>query len=107
MRQPDIEIYLKDAEHPAITTWLSGAIGPCSAWQQKGQTYQCVAGNVPVTWLPRAVGKWHSLLLDSDATPWNTDRECARAAFAESAPAFPRLRVHNVSWLISCFYRIA
>lgn len=82
MRQPDIEIYLKDAEHPAITAWLSGAIGPCSAWQQKGQTYQCVAGNVPVTWLPRAVGKWHSLLLDSDATPWNTDLECARAAFA-------------------------
>jgi hypothetical protein len=35
-----------------------------------------------VTWLPKAVGKWHSLLLDSDSTPWETDLECARAAFA-------------------------
>ncbi|MBF7729686.1 hypothetical protein [Pseudomonas sp. N040] len=82
MRQPDIEIYLKDAEHPAVASWLATAIGPCTAWQQKGQTYKCMAGSIPVTWLPRAVGKWHSLLLDSDATPWANDLECARAAFA-------------------------
>ena len=82
MRQPDIEIYLKDADHTAITGWLSTAIGPCSPWQQKGQTYKCRAGDIPVTWLPKAVGKWHSLLLESDATPWATDRDCAEAACA-------------------------
>ena len=82
MRQPDIEIYLKDAEQPAIAAWLSQALGPCSDWQQKGQTYQCTAGKIPVVWLPKAVGKWHSLLLDSDNTPWADDLECARAAFA-------------------------
>lgn len=82
MRQPDIEIYLRDAEHPAIAAWLSDAIGPCTAWQQQGQVYKCKAGNIPVIWLPKAVGKWHSLLLDSDATPWADDLECARAAFA-------------------------
>jgi hypothetical protein len=51
MRQPDIEIYLKDAEvdHKAITAWLEKVLGPCSAWQQKGQTYKCQAGAIPVT----------------------------------------------------------
>ncbi len=33
-----------------------------------------------MTWLPNAVGKWHCLLLESDATPWADDIACARAA---------------------------
>jgi hypothetical protein len=37
---------------------------------------------VSVTWLPKAVGKWNSLFLDSDQTPWEDDIACARAAFA-------------------------
>lgn len=82
MRQPDIEIYLKDADHRAIAAWLTDAIGPCSEWQSKGQTYKCLAGDVPVTWLPKAAGKWHSLYLESDATPWEDDLACARAAYA-------------------------
>ena len=72
MRQPDIEIYLKDADvdHKQIAEWLAQAIGPCSEWQQKGQTFKCKAGNIPVTWLPKAVGKWNSLYLESEQTPW-------------------------------------
>ena len=45
MRQPDIEIYLKDAERDAVAQWLGEALGPCSDWQQKGQTFKCKAGN--------------------------------------------------------------
>lgn len=82
MRQPDIEIYLKDTDHKAIAAWLGQAIGPVSEWRQQGQTFKCRAGDVPVTWLPKAVGKWHSLYLESDATPWADDLACARAAFA-------------------------
>ncbi|WP_437883179.1 hypothetical protein [Pseudomonas sp. LRF_L74] len=82
MRQPDIEIYLKDADHNVITAWLSDAIGPCGEWRQQGLTWKCHAGDIPVTWLPKAVGKWHSLFLESDATPWDDDLACARAAFA-------------------------
>ena len=82
MRQPDIEIYLKDASQQAVADWLAEAVGPCSPWQQKGKTFKCKAGNIPVTWLPNAVGKWHSLLLESDTTPWEDDILCARAAFA-------------------------
>ncbi|WP_263141497.1 hypothetical protein [Pseudomonas sp. RIT-PI-AD] len=86
MRQPDIEIYLKDADHRAVTDWLSVALGPCADWRQQGQVYktsaQAEGGEIPLTWLPKAVGKWHSLFIDSDATPWADDRACARAAFA-------------------------
>lgn len=83
MRQPDIEIYLKDADHDAVAAWLAQALGPCTEWQQKGQTFQCRAGDdIPVTWLPKAVGKWHSLYLESDATPWEDDLACAQAAYA-------------------------
>ena len=47
MRQPDIEIYLKDADvdYKAIAAWLGAALGPCTDWVQKGQTYKCKAGN--------------------------------------------------------------
>ncbi len=37
MRQPDIEIYLKDAEHAAVAAWLEQALGP------HGQTLKCTA----------------------------------------------------------------
>lgn len=82
MRQPDIEIYLKDAELPAVTAWLEQAIGPCGDWQVRGQTHKCRVAGIAVTWLPRAVGKWHSLLLESDQTPWEDDLACAQAACA-------------------------
>jgi len=84
MRQPDIEIYLKDSDvsRHQVTTWLEQALGQCSAWQQQGQTWKCRAGNIPVTWIPNAVGKWNSLLLESDQTPWEDDIACAHAVYA-------------------------
>ncbi|ANI16856.1 MULTISPECIES: hypothetical protein [Pseudomonas] len=86
MRQPDIEIYLKDADQAAVGAWLAEALGPCSEWRRQGETFKCLAdspsGMIPLTWLPQAVGKWHSLFIDSDATPWDDDLACARAANA-------------------------
>ncbi|TRX75450.1 hypothetical protein [Pseudomonas mangiferae] len=86
MRQPDIEIYVKDADLPAVSAWLEGALGPCSTWRQQGQVYKATAEGegaaFRLAWLPKAVGKWHSLFIDSPATPWEDDRACARAAFA-------------------------
>ncbi|CAD5109089.1 hypothetical protein [Zestomonas carbonaria] len=86
MRQPDIEIYLKDADRDAVIRWLSQTLGPCTEWRQKGQTFKCeidsAAGPIPLTWLPKAVGSWNSLYLDSPNTPWADDLACAHAAFA-------------------------
>lgn len=85
MRQPDIEIYLKDADvdHKQIAAWLTEALGPCSDWQQKGQTYKCKAGNIPVTWLPKAVGKWNSLT-------WKATRRRGQTTLNALAPPLPR-----------------
>lgn len=84
MRQPDIEIYLKDSDvtQQQVTTWLTQAVGTCGEWKQKGKTWKCLAGNIPVTWVPNAVGKWNSLFLESDQTPWADDIACARATHA-------------------------
>ncbi|HHJ4328334.1 TPA: hypothetical protein ACQJWO_005648 [Klebsiella pneumoniae] len=82
MRQPDIEIYLKDVSQARVTSWLEQAMGPCTEWQACGQTQRCQAGGISVVWLPRAVGSWHSLLLESAHTPWADDLACARAAHA-------------------------
>ncbi|WP_017937943.1 hypothetical protein [Zestomonas thermotolerans] len=86
MRQPDIEIYLKDADRDEVIRWLTQILGPCTEWRQQGQTFKCeidsAAGLIPLTWVPRAVGSWHSLFLDSPDTPWADDLACARAAHA-------------------------
>ena len=83
MRQPDIEIYLKEAvTYKDVEAWLANVLGPCTDWKKKGETWKCTAGDVPVTWMPKAVGKWNSLYLDSDQTPWEDDIACAKAAFA-------------------------
>ena len=82
MRQPDIEIYLKDTDRAAISEWLQSALGaPCN-WQEKGRVSRCLCANIPVVWFEKAVGKWHSLLLESDNTPWQDDSQAAQAAAA-------------------------
>ena len=75
--------YLKEAiTYKDVEAWLAEVLGPCTEWKKKGETWKCMAGNVPVTWMPKAVGKWNSLYLDSDQTPWEDDIACAKAAFA-------------------------
>ena len=86
MRQPDIEIYLKDVDQDAVSAWLEQVFAMPCAWQARGQTFKCTlrygGEPIPVTWLPKAVGKWHSLLLESDVSPWVDDLACARDAQA-------------------------
>jgi len=82
MKQPDIEIYLKDIDLPAISKWLQSCLGECSTWQQKGQSYHChtLAKQISINFYPNAVGKWHCLYFASSETPWLNDLACAQAA---------------------------
>ncbi|GGJ82006.1 hypothetical protein [Pseudomonas matsuisoli] len=82
MRQPDVEIYVKEADRDAVTQWLTHALGPCTPWQPRGQTFKCSAGALAITWFPKAVGKWHSLYIEGEQIPWETDLACARSAHA-------------------------
>ena len=82
MRQPDIEIYLKDTDRAAVAQWLAKTLNaPCS-WQQKGRVFRCVCAGISIIWFERAVGAWHSLLFESSQTPWLNDLQCAQAAAA-------------------------
>lgn len=83
MRQPDIEIYIKESNREAISAWLTAALGAPCDWQQKGRVSRCLCANIPVVWFENAVGKWHSLLLESNKTPWLGDTQCAQAAAAQ------------------------
>ena len=82
MRQPDIEIYIKESHREAISAWLTAALGASCEWQQKGRVSRCICAGIPVVWFENAVGKWHSLLLESNHTPWLDDAQCAQAAAA-------------------------
>lgn len=82
MRQPDIEIYLKDCDLEAVSHWLSTALAATPHWLTKGQISQALIAQLPVTWFKHAVGKWSSLLIESAASPWATDLDCAQAAYA-------------------------
>ncbi|TFZ33658.1 hypothetical protein EWW49_29670, partial [Pseudomonas syringae] len=81
MRQPDIEIYLKDedGDHKAIAQWPGDALGACREWKQKGQTWTCTAGSVAATWLPKADGQRRRLHLASAQHPWQGASASARA----------------------------
>ena len=79
---PDIEIYIKEADFAAVHAWLVSAIGPGSEVIRKGQTQQCTLAGIPVMWTEKAAGRWHSLWLQSDNTPWADDLACATAASA-------------------------
>jgi len=86
-KQPDIEIYVRDAAVDDIRGWLEKRLGALSA-QPSGKAMAKfsvdVAGvSVPVRITPGAVGKgWTSVWLDSPDTPWADDLACARDCFA-------------------------
>ncbi|OYW88575.1 MAG: hypothetical protein B7Z23_12670 [Pseudomonadales bacterium 32-61-5] len=83
MRQPDIEIYLREDHLPALFDWLA-SLGPLTQpesghgrglWQLNGESIELLV-------VRKAAGKWASIWFDSPHTPWATDRDCALAVFA-------------------------
>ena len=83
MRQPDIEIYLREEHLDTLTTWLDQQIGPIALEPWSGLirhgTLTCENRPVPLMIVRKAAGKWTSIWFDSDSTPWETDADCARA----------------------------
>lgn len=83
MRQPDIEIYLREEHLDSLCDWLGNAFGPIElgAWQGLTRRGKLRMGDtsVPLMLVRKAAGKWASVWFDSDCTPWETDLDCARA----------------------------
>ncbi|MFT6430404.1 MAG: hypothetical protein ACJAXR_001631 [Halopseudomonas sp.] len=85
MRQPDIEIYLREEHLDALTAWLNQQIGPLELkpWHElvRRGTLTCDKHQIALMIIRKAAGKWASVWFDSAHTPWETDLDCARAIF--------------------------
>ncbi|UAW97690.1 hypothetical protein KEM63_12905 [Halopseudomonas nanhaiensis] len=85
MRQPDIEIYVRDDHVDDLIHWLGREVGdlvlpPGAGLTRKGVIH--TAQPIPLMIVRKAAGKWASIWFDSDTTPWETDVDCARAVHA-------------------------
>lgn len=81
---PDIEIYLACADIARINAWLEAAIN-APALQPQGKLRWRTRGShqgrdIPVLLVSRAADEFSSLWIDSPASPWVTDSDCARGA---------------------------
>lgn len=83
MRQPDIEIYLRDDHVDELIHWLGHDLGQLSLHAPAGLTQRGVLkvtqATIPVMIVRKAAGKWASIWFESDQTPWDADLDCARA----------------------------
>ena len=85
MRQPDIEIYLKEDFLDELNSWLEqhvgrGELGPWAGTMRRGTLHGETA--IPLMIVRKAAGKWASIWFESEDTPWATDLDCARAVAA-------------------------
>ena len=85
-RFPDIEVYAKGIDTPALINWLSNTLHASMApagpqrWRGEGQGAQ--GASVPCLLLEKVADGFTSLTFASDATPWPRDIDCARALHA-------------------------
>lgn len=85
MRQPDIEIYLKDEFLNELTDWLAQEVGTVELGPWRGNTCRgTLQADTAISLMivRKAAGRWASIWFDSDATPWATDLDCARSVAA-------------------------
>ena len=82
-RYPDLEIYLKRVPAADLLAWLETLFTDVQVSAQE-QTTQCLINQMECTISGNvAKGGDTSLWFKSNETPWSTDVECARAAFAQ------------------------
>ncbi|WP_036565007.1 hypothetical protein [Oceanospirillum beijerinckii] len=85
---PDIEIYVNAPELEQIEQWLRevfAGLGQPKRLDKRTLLYIATREDgveIPINVVEKAAGKYWSIWFDSPASPWDTDIDCARAAFA-------------------------
>lgn len=87
MKQPDIEIYVKNATADALLSWLNKSFETANipdlteAKLNEGQMIKgSVNSTIPLVVTPKAAGKaFTSIWFQSDDTPWPDDLSCAES----------------------------
>ncbi|MFN3237474.1 MAG: hypothetical protein ACE37D_10465 [Pseudomonadales bacterium] len=81
-RFPDIEIYLKRVATEDVLAWLQTVFNDYEVVRTEPST-RCKLKEMFCTITENvAKGGYTSVWFESNATPWETDRDCAQAAFA-------------------------
>ena len=83
-RFPDLEIYAKDITFKAIDDWLKQRFNQVERTETvtkktEARSYWVVDG-AEVVAFGNAIGKFTSIWLKKNTSPWNTDLDCARDA---------------------------
>lgn len=84
-RFPDIEVYVKGIDTDALIEWLSSTLqatlAPAGAKCWRGEGRDKHGKTIPCMVMEKVTDGFTSLSLDSDATPWPRDIDCARALY--------------------------
>ena len=98
-RHPDIEIYLKKIETPAVLDWLAKffeVIATKEVGESLKVTLTTNQQKLNCTIIERAVkGGYTSVWFEKNRTPWETDEECAQAAYSHFEA---EVRCSNGGW---------
>ncbi|GAB3105895.1 hypothetical protein G8770_08430 [Aestuariicella hydrocarbonica] len=86
----DIEIYIREPVLKRVLGWIKGVLGPLEELpvdkSQKGvRMYRAQEQQPPIPIVVQTGiegGPYVGIWFDSDKTPWESDVECAREAFA-------------------------
>lgn len=85
-RFPDIEVYVKGVGTEALLSWLhetlQATLSPAGKGHWRGEGRGESNAVIPCMIMEKAADGFTSLSLDSDATPWPRDIDCARALHA-------------------------
>jgi len=83
-RYPDIEIYIKQPGPERILAWLEGRFQQVETRRKGGATVCTMQpGNIECVIVDDAAdGRFASVWFKSSETPWASDLDCARDAFA-------------------------
>ena len=81
-RFPDLEIYLMKADPAKVSDWLSSALGALETVKDTGSHQHWRSGGMDIFMNANAEKNFSSLWFKKNDTPWNTDLEAARAAWA-------------------------
>jgi hypothetical protein len=79
---PDLEIYILKSTAADVQPWLTAALGPLESIKSGADSQHWRVNGMDILFNEKAEGSFSCLWFKQNLTPWATDLECARAAYA-------------------------
>ncbi|MDF1761991.1 MAG: hypothetical protein P1U57_01155 [Oleibacter sp.] len=81
-RFPDLEIYLMKANVDAVAEWLTSTLGELTVIRQNNALTTWRVNNMEILFTAQAEKNFSSLWFKQNTTPWLSDLDAGRAAYA-------------------------